>query len=407
MQHRSNSPNDSDDGWGCLNAFCLPPLDLAPPMSLRSLFLVQSEGRGHMTQALALRRLLQDAGHQVVHVVMGHRRDRPAPRFFAEKIDAPITHIKTPNFVSDANQRSVRPWKTLIREVARIPVFLRSLRTIDRLVKAYQPDVIVNFFEPTGGVYGLWRGGQIPIVCVAHQYMFHHPAYRFPPDRWMPGWAARTFAHLTALGATRKVALSLYPAPDRLHEGIVVLPPLLRKPVFDLPLDRTEPFYLVYILNSGYAEAVLDWHHAHPEVRLHCFWDRPDADPVEAYDHTLTFHQLHDETFLQLMARCRGLVSTAGFESIAEAMYLGKPVQVIPVDGHFEQWCNAFDTVRAGAGIRSDRFDIGRLQHFVPQYDHDAAAFRAWLHEARHRFVREIEHSAGRPAPSPSIAVPV
>jgi uncharacterized protein (TIGR00661 family) len=357
-----------------------------------------------MTQALALQRLLHDAGHSVEHVVVGHPKEDPLPAFFESKMEAPLTRIASPNFVADANRQSVRPWSTLFREVLRMPFFVKELRTIDRLVQRHQPHVIVNFFEPAGGVYGLWRSSGVPVVSVAHQYMFYHPAYCFPEGSRIPGQAARLFARITDLGAVRRLALSLYPAPDRPNDDLVVLPPLLREDVFTLPLGRTEPFYLIYILNSGYADAVIRWHDAHPDVPLHCFWDRPSAAPTERYDATLTFHQLHDETFLKLMARCKGLVCTAGFESIAEAMYLGKPVQVVPVGGHFEQWCNAFDTVRAGAGIRSDGFNIDRLRDFIPAYSHDASAFRRWLHDGRDRFVEEIERVAA-PARAPGQTV--
>jgi uncharacterized protein (TIGR00661 family) len=204
---------------------------------------------------------------------------------------------------------------------------------------------------------------------------------------------------MTAWGTTRRLALSLYPAPDRPTDDLVVLPPLLRSALFRQPTERTAPFYLVYILNSGYAEEVVRWHEQNPDVRLHCFWDRPGAAPVEHHDDTLTFHQLDDEKFLALMARCRGVVSTAGFESVAEAMYLGKPVQVVPVEGHFEQLCNAFDTVRAQAGIRSSTFDIDRLQNFRARYTLDVAGFRQWVQQSRTRFLREIEAAAERRVP--------
>ena len=355
-----------------------------------------------MTQALALQRILAAAGHRVEHVVMGHSERRPVPDFFPEKINAPITAVKSPSFVGDAADYAVRPWMTLARETARLPVFAESVRTIDRVVQRTEPDVIVNFFEPVGGLYAAWMQPCVPVVCIAHQYMFRHPDYRFPKTRKIAGWSAQAFARLTALGAARRLALSLYPAPNRPEHDLAVLPPLLRDDVFAQPTGRTEPFFLLYLLNSGYAREVVRWHDAHPEVRLHCFWDRPDADAVERYDDTLAFHQLDDEKFLDFMARCTGLVSTAGFESIAEAMYLGKPVQVVPVDGHFEQWCNAFDTVRAGAGIRSTHFQIDRLRNFLPTYDYDAAGFRQWMHAARSRFVREIEAAAlGEPIPAP------
>jgi uncharacterized protein (TIGR00661 family) len=365
-------------------------------MSLRCLFIVQGEGRGHLTQALSLRHLLSESGHRVAGVVVGKSRCRAVPSFFPEAFEGPVTFVDSPSFVADADDRSVRPWATLGHELARTPSFFDSLATIDAVVETHEPDVIVNFFEPLSGFYALRYRPAPPIVAVAHQYMFHHPTYQFPPGRHVQRWAAQAFASMTAWGTARRLALSLYPAPNRPEDDLVVLPPLLRRALFRQPTGRSAPFFLVYILNSGYAEEVIRWHERNPDVRLHCFWDRPDAAPVEHYDDTLTFHQLDDEKFLSLMARCRGFVSTAGFESIAEAMYLGKPVQVVPVDGHFEQLCNAFDTVRAQAGIRSGRFDIGQLQDFLCSHATDAARFREWVRRSRTRFVREIEAAAER-----------
>ena len=66
---------------------------------------------------------------------------------------------------------------------------------------------------------------------------------------------------------------------------------------------------------------------------------------------TLFVHAINDKLFLDMMSRARGLASTAGFESVCEAMYLGKPVLMVPVKGHFEQFCNSRDAFKAGAGI--------------------------------------------------------
>lgn len=375
-------------------------------MSLRCLFIVQGEGRGHLTQAMSLRRLLLGAGHRVEGVVVGKSQCRAVPSFFQEDFEGPVTFVDSPSFVPDGEDRSVRPWATLLHELRRTPAFLRSLKRIDAAIERHDPDVIVNFFEPLMGAYAMRYRPSVPIVAVAHQYMFHHPAYQFPSGWHIQRWAARGLARLTAWGAARRLALSLYPASNRPSENLVVLPPLLRDQLFQQPTGRRAPFFLVYILNSGYAEEVIRWHERNPEIRLHCFWDRPDASTVEHYDETLTFHQLDDRKFLALMARCRGVVSTAGFESVAEAMYLGKPVQVVPVEGHFEQLCNAFDTVRTGAGIRSSRFDIDHLQEFLPHSTDAASRFRQWVRQSRPRFVREIEAVADRrnvPVPSSAL----
>ena len=211
----------------------------------------------------------------------------------------------------------------------------------------------------------------------------------------------RFFTRLTAAGAARRLALSFYPAPDLPGKDIVVVPPLLRQTLLDQPLGQREPFFLIYVLNSGYADAIIAWHAQNQHVRLHCFWDRTDVPAVHHHNETLTFHHLDGEKFLSMMARCSGLICTAGFESVCEAMYLGKPVLMVPVEGHFEQSCNAVDAKKTGAGISSNHFAIDQLIDFLPQYESPAPAFRDWVAQAEARFIGEIE-AAARPTPYPA-----
>lgn len=363
-------------------------------MPLRCLFVVQGEGRGHLTQAISLRRILARAGHRVDEVIVGKSPSRPIPDFFHGAFDCPIRHVDSPSFVPDTDDRSVRPGATLLHELARAPVFARSLRAIDRAIDRRDPDVVVNFFEPLMGLYSALYRPSTPVVAVAHQFMFLHPDYRFPQGHRAQRWAVQAVARIAGWGAQRRLALSLYPASREMDANVNVVPPLLREEVFAQPTGKQEPFLLAYILNSGYADEIVRWHEDNPEVSLHCFWDRPDARAVEHYDETLTFHRLDDEKFLRMMARARGFVSTAGFESVAEALYLGTPMQMIPVEGHFEQRCNAVDAVRAGAGIRSSEFDLNRLQEFAPQYSERSEDFRAWVRRGRAQFLKEIEAGA-------------
>jgi hypothetical protein len=81
----------------------------------------------------------------------------------------------------------------------------------------------------------------------------------------------------------------------------------------------------------------------------------------------------------RLTANCRGLVSTVGFESICEAMYLGKPVMVIPVQGQYEQACNALDTVHSGAGIASEDFDFSKLEKLLQMQFIQVISIQDWV----------------------------
>ena len=254
--------------------------------------------------------------------------------------------------------------------------------------------MIVNFYEPLAGLYVARYRPTTPMVAVAHQYMFLHPRYAFPRGFRLQRQTTTLFTRLTASGAARRLALSLYDAPDLPAECLSVMPPLLRDELFTQPLDAVEPFFLIYLYHHSFADAILRWHRKNPDVSLHCFWGHPEAEDIEVYDETLTFHRLHDERFLTMMAQCQGVITTAGFESMAEAMYLGKPLMMIPLRRHFEQHCNGVDGANAGAGIQAGDFDIERLIHFLPGYRYDATGFRTWVASAERRFIEEIELAA-------------
>jgi UDP-N-acetylglucosamine:LPS N-acetylglucosamine transferase len=140
------------------------------------------------------------------------------------------------------------------------------------------------------------------------------------------------------------------------------------------------------------AAEVEAWHRRRRDVRLHCFWDRDHHQPHP----NLTFHPLCGERFLRLMARSRGVVCTAGFESISEALWLGKPAYMVPTPGHLEQRTNALDAARTEAGMCSQRFDLdGFIGHLDEQPPEARAAtqrqFRAWVRRGEDRFVEAIE----------------
>ncbi len=344
-----------------------------------------------MTQALALKPMLDEAGHKVSAVLVGYNERRRVPGFFLNKIAAPVHYFDSPNFAVDANEQSVKVWPTVTQNLRRSPEFKESLDVIRTAIETYNPDVIINFFEPLAGIYNLFSASPVPMVCIGHQYMFHHPVYPFSPGKWAQRMGVKYFTRLSAFGAEKKLALSLYKAWDR--PRISVMPPLLRKELFELPLDREEPFFLIYLLNQGYADAVIEWHKRYPEVELHCFWDNADHEEVYAYDDTLTFHQLHDTKFLDMMSRCKGLICTAGFESVCEAMYLGKSILAVPVKGHIEQYWNALDLMKYGGGTCDKAFNIDRLIHVKPVDPALTKEFRQWVDRAPHVFVSTIEEA--------------
>ena len=353
---------------------------------MRILFIIQGEGRGHLTQALSLRQKLESEGHTIVGVLVGKSPARRLPSFFVDKIHAPIYSFESPNFLPTAKNKQVHIVRSVVYNLCRTNKYVGSIRYIQRMIRETEADVVVNFYELlTGLTYWFFRP-KAAMICIAHQYLFLHPDFEFPKENRFSLASLRFFTRLTAIGASRKLALSFRKMHEVPDEKIVVVPPLLRREV--LSLEPSEGNYLHgYLLNSGFSEEVRAWHARHPEVALHFFWDKKGVPSELKVDDHLSFHQLNDTLFVHYMAGAKAYATTAGFESVCEAMYLNKPVLMVPT--HIEQACNAHDAVISGAGAVSDCFDLDVLLSLSERHTENQT-FRHWVKQADWLILREF-----------------
>jgi uncharacterized protein (TIGR00661 family) len=342
---------------------------------MKFLFLVQGEGRGHMTQAISFAELIRGEGHELTAVVVGKSERRVIPDFFIQKIATKVISVSSPNFESDGIEKRIVLGKTIRKNLGKLPEFWRSLNQIHEVIEESQPDVVVNFYEVLGGWYRVFFQSNAVWWAIGHQYLEAHPEFHFAKGRPLEKLLFRLHTRITALGAKERLALSFLPKENT--EKVRVVPPLLRREVKQLEVCQ-ENFFLAYMVNAGYASEVLDYAKINPQTKIKAFWDKKDAAQVEHPLPNLSFHRVHDQTFLEAMAACKGLVCTAGFESVCEAMYLGKPVMMIPVAGQYEQACNALDAEASGAGMASDRFDFGELENLSQTNSEFASQAREW-----------------------------
>lgn len=180
-------------------------------------------------------------------------------------------------------------------------------------------------------------------------------------------------------------ALSFRPeAPDK-SRRICVVPPLLRREALAGTSSNTG-FILGYMVNNGFAHDLRHWCGEHPQCPVHVFCDHPLSPETWHAEGRLVLYRLDDRLFLEMMRNCRGYVATAGFESVCEAMYHGKPMMLIPA--HIEQRINAADAAASGTGITSDRFDLDRFNEFLARHPQPDPGFRRWVDSAEGRILQ-------------------
>lgn len=79
-------------------------------------------------------------------------------------------------------------------------------------------------------------------------------------------------------------------------------------------------------------------------------------------DQNIKLFPITNEGFTKSLIDCNGLITGGGFETPAEALFLGKKLLSIPIQQHYEQQCNAVALSELGVSVLNNpdfsRFDI-------------------------------------------------
>ncbi len=356
---------------------------------MRYIFIVQGEGRGHLTQAIALSQLLRDEGHEIVEVLVGKCSNRELPAFFYERIGSEVSRFNSMSINYGKKGKKGRLLKTIITNTTpkKIARWSKSIDYITSRIDKSEADVVVNFYELLLGFASVIRKIDKPIVNIAHQFLIDHPDYACRPKTDSALFFLRACNIMCSLGSTKTLALSFYKMRYSHRDHMSVVPPLLREEVFELESKRGG-YLLGYMLNHAYLDEVLAWKRDNRDVVVHLFWDKRDAPDEWEVVENLWLHHIDDKKFLKYMERCDGYITTAGFESVCEAMYLGKPTLMIPA--HIEQSINAADATGVGAGIVSERYDVSLLRNYITNHSGDTSDFREWVDSSKELFLKHL-----------------
>lgn len=358
---------------------------------MKYLFIVQGEGRGHFTQALSLKNMLERNGHEVVAVMVGRSSNRSMPDFFTQKIKSNLIPFLSPNFLPTPKGKKSFILLSVIYNLILIPQYLESIWMIYRTIITKNPDVVINFYELLCGItYGVFKP-KVPMINMAHQYYFLTSNFQYKGRKQFEFNLLNLYSKFTALNANKILALSFRNETFD-NAKITIVPPLLRTDVLRIKAENGNYIH-GYLLNSGFVNELVTWSKTHENEKLHFFWDKKGVGEQHILTKNLTMHALDDELFLRYMAGSKAYATTGGFESICEAMYLQKPVLMIPA--HIEQECNVADAIQSGAGITADNFEIDRLINYIPLYQGKSNEFKNWVNMAEMIYLNQLTDVVG------------
>lgn len=347
----------------------------------RSLFIVQGEGRGHLSQSLALKEYLEEEGHSVEAVFVGSKSSGEIPAYYTDIFKDELTRFSSPGFLRTPNKKGIYVGRTLLYNLSRSFTYLREIRTIRRSIRALKPDVVFNFYDVLGALAMRKIPGEIRRIGIGHHFFLHLDGYRCGGG--IPFHKALLKLHTSVVlsSCDRVLALSFREHPG--SERMEVLPPLVRRKFREARYEGGRD-YLVYLLNEGFVLELIRLAREHPELSFDLFSDLPLTTSVPK---GIRLHRVNDAAFLEKMKSCRGVICTAGFDTAAEAACMGIPLAVIPVENHYEQLCNSMDVERSGIGVILKEFSLESL-HDMKEEKHQT--YRRWVDSCGSEILKHV-----------------
>jgi len=335
-----------------------------------------------MSQAIALQEYLEKAGHSVEAVYVGCDASGSVPDYFQAIFKKRLHRFFSPYFLRTPNKKGIYVGRTLLFNLLRTFIYLREVRRLRKDIVSLKPDVIFNFYDLVGALAMKKADPAIKRIGIGHHFYLHLKGYPSDGGSGFHRWLLTLHTRLIIKSCDRVLALSYREEAD--NAGIQVAPPMIRT-AYRQTAYRPGNRYLVYLLNGGFLFDLILMARENPDFRADVF---TSLVPEMELPPGIQVHPLQDVKFREKMGTCRGLITTAGFDAVAEAAFLGIPLLVIPSQNHFEQRCNSKDVVRSGLGKA--------VEYLVPGMENqmtrpDNREYCSWVEKAEERIIKSME----------------
>ncbi len=286
---------------------------------MKILYAIQGTGNGHISRAREISPHLQNYG-ELDQMVSGASLDMKFPYLIKYKRKGVgFTFGKKGSVDMLDSIKKLRPLN-FVKDIYQFPV------------KEY--DVIINDFEPvTAWACMLQRKA---CLSLSHQAAFLSP----------------NTPRFESKNTVAETILKRY-APCSSHIGFHFQPydhfiqtPVIRSQVRESLI--TNKGHITVYLPAYSDDKLIKFFTAIKEIEWQVFSKHARKD--YRYEN-VSVRALHNDAFIGSLSAGNGLITNGGFESPAEAMFLGKKVMAIPMQNQYEQLCNAAAMKQMGVTV--------------------------------------------------------
>jgi len=288
---------------------------------MRILYAIQGTGNGHLSRAHDVIPALQNHA-EVDILVSGTQAEVSIPYKISYRLQG-MSFIFGKSGGVDLIQTILRTnLVRLLWEIFHLPV------------RKY--DLIINDFEPVSAWAARWRN--VPLISLSHQCSLLSPNVPKPQT-----------------GDPIGEFLLKYYAPSETRYGFHfynfaenIFTPVIRHQIRSKAISN-HGHYTLY-LPSYSNDKIIEFLNHFPAVK----WDVFSKHSKTSFKYgNINIRPITGDDFVESMASCEGVFCGAGFETPAEALFMGKKLLVMPMRGQYEQQCNAAALEKLGVHVIS------------------------------------------------------
>lgn len=300
---------------------------------MKLLYAIQGTGNGHIARAQEIIPILKK--YALVDVLISGHQSQLKPSL---EIDYQFSGLS----LLYNNHGGLSYKKTFFENS-----FCKAFKVIQSL-ELREYDLIINDFEPLTAWSAKLK--KLPIIALSHQAALSFDGIPKPKQKSRLGENILKYY----APCDKKIGFHF----QSYHPNIKT--PVIRKQIRDLDAQSLE-FFLVYL--PSFSDEILIKMLGSIDVPWKIF---SRYSTTYRKINNVEIFPIDQKKFLEHFASCKGILSNAGFEAPAEALYLNKKLFVIPIHNQYEQLCNATALQELGVSV-SHELNIDMIKQWINQ----------------------------------------
>lgn len=277
---------------------------------MKIFYAVQATGNGHISRATEILPYLQQYGEVDVFLSGSN---------YSLKTNLPVAYRSKGISLKYAQEKgSIDIYKTISS------ISLRKIWNEARFLPVDKYDLVINDFECITSL--ACRLKKIKSIHFGHQASFKSSKVPRPQKKdILAEWVFANYAR-----GTENFGFHFKEYDKNIFQ------PIIRSSI--LSADVRDKGHITVYLGQFNTNKIVQMLGGITDYRFEVF--SADAKEITTINNIKIF-PINQELFATSMLNCHGIVTGAGFETPAEALYLEKKLLVIPLKGQYEQLCNA------------------------------------------------------------------